>query len=79
MDYEKKREHYRKQNLLAQTLHESAYDHNPGLGRLIKETGLKFEPHTRFMKADLEARCLLYRNIAEQIWNPKRLAEDAAS
>lgn len=75
--YAKKRKQYLKQNLLAQTLHEDAYQNNPGLKRFLKETGLKFEPHTEFKKADLDKRSVLYLTLAEQIWNPTRLKEEA--
>src|SRR5262249_9723336 len=40
LTYAKKRQHYLKQNLLAQTLHEEAYVHHPGLRKLMKDTGL---------------------------------------
>ena len=80
MSYEKKRGHYQKQNLLAQSLHEMAYQNNPGFIRfndgLHKKTGLKFEPHFEFKKADLDYRQKLYQAIAEQIWNPENLRRD---
>jgi hypothetical protein len=79
LPYAKKREHYAGQNLLAKSLHESAYDHNPGFKRLIQESGLPFRAHTDFKKADLEARQVLYQQLAERIWNPARLAQEAAS
>ena len=67
--YAEKREHYFGQNLLAQSLHETAYDHNPGFRRFREESGLCFRPHADFKKADLDARQELYREIAEQIWS----------
>ena len=67
--YAEKREHYFGQNLLAQSLHETAYDHNPGFRRFREESGLCFRPHVDFKKADLDARQELYREIAEQIWS----------
>ena len=77
MPYKGKREHYLKQNLLAQSLHEMAYQKNPGFLKfnddLYKKTGLKFEAHSAFEKADLNARQKLYQTIAEQIWNPENL------
>lgn len=75
--YASKREHYYGQNLLAQSLHEKAYDHNPGFRRLRDESGLAFRAHGEFKKADLDARQELYRQIAEQIWNPKILLREA--
>ena len=47
-----------------------AYDHNPGFMRFIKETGLPFQAHAQFKKADLDARQVLYQRLAEAIWNP---------
>jgi len=77
LPYDKKREHYLKQNLLAQSLHENAYDHSPGFKRFIAESGLKFQAHKEFKKADLDARQELYGALAEQIWSPARLLEEA--
>jgi hypothetical protein len=79
LPYMKKREHYLKENLLAQSLHELAYERNPGFKRFIKESGLAFRPHSEFKKADLDERHILYQKLAERIWNPERLTEKAAS
>jgi hypothetical protein len=78
--YAEKREHYLGQggNLLARSLHERAYDHNPGFKRFIQESRLPFRPHSEFKKADLDARQQLYQELAEQIWNPDRIAKEAA-
>lgn len=76
--YELKREHYLTQNALAQTFHPSAYDHNPGLRRLVAE-GLPFEPFEHFGKAELEKRQTLYTRLAEIVWSPDRLAVEAGS
>jgi len=75
--YATKLEHYYGQNILAQSLHEKTYDHNPGFLRFLDESGLAFQPHAEFKKADLDARQELYRQIAEQIWNPKILMLEA--
>ncbi len=77
MTYKKKREHYLKQNLLAQSLHEKAYEHNPGFLRFVKTSKLPFQSHVEFKKADLDERQKLYQKLAEQIWNPGRLLEEA--
>jgi len=74
-----KREKYLGQNLLARSLHEQAYDHNPGFLSFVKESGLPFRAHKDFKKADLDARQALYQRVAETIWNPDRLAQEAAS
>lgn len=79
LPYAPKREHYVGQNSLAQSLHEQAYDHNPGFKRFIEASGLPFRPHAEFKKADLDARQNLYREIAERIWNPERLTHEAWS
>jgi len=79
LPYDKKRKHYLGQNLLARSLHEQAYDHNPGFKRFIQSSTLPFLAHGEFNKADLDARQDLYRRLAEQIWSPERLKEEAAS
>ena len=79
LPYAEKREHYLGQNLLARSLHEQAYDHNPGFRRFIQDSGLPFRAHAEFKKADLDARQDLYRQLAERIWSPERLAQEAVS
>lgn len=76
LPYEKKREHYIKQNLLAQSLHELAYENDPGFKRFVNESGLPFRPHPEFRKADLDARQVLYGQIAEQVWSPENLLRE---
>jgi hypothetical protein len=76
LPYAEKREHYVGQNLLARTLHEAAYDHNPGFKRFIEASGLPFRAHAEFKKADLDARHELYRKLAEQIWSANRLKQE---
>ena len=66
-------------SVLARSLHEHAYDHNPGFSRFIKESGLPFRGHAGFKKADLDARQALYQQLAEQIWSPERLAQAVIS
>jgi hypothetical protein len=79
LPYAEKRAHYDSQNLLARSLHEKAYDHNPGFRRFIEASGLPLRPHVDFRKADLDARQELHRRLAERIWNPERLEQEAAS
>jgi hypothetical protein len=76
--YPQKREHYLGQggNLLARSLHENAYQHNPGFRRLSEEMNLPFRPHSEFKKADLDARQQLYLQLAETIWNADRLDQE---
>jgi uncharacterized protein with ParB-like and HNH nuclease domain len=71
--YEDKLPHYNAQNLLARSLHPQCYDHNPGFVRFKEQSGLLFASLAQFKKADLESRSLLYRKIAERIWNPDDL------
>lgn len=75
--YAEKRQHYFGQNLLAQSLHEKAYEHDPGFRRFMGESKLPFRPHAEFKKGDLDTRQELYRDLAEQIWNPDNLLQDA--
>ncbi|MCG5531515.1 HNH endonuclease family protein [Halorhodospira halochloris] len=79
LPYEKKREHYLKQNLLAQSLHKLAYENDPGFKRFVNESGLPFRPHPEFKKADLDARQALYGQIAEQVWSPENLLREVGS
>lgn len=79
LPYAEKREYYLGQNLLARSLHERAYDHNPGFRRFIEESGLPFRAHAEFKKADLDARQTLYQHLAERIWDPTVFDEEAAS
>lgn len=70
MTYEEKVKHYAKQNLLACSLNEIAYENNPGFTRFLKETGLPFRAKTQFLKTDLDERQKLYKNLAELCWSP---------
>ena len=79
LPYAEKRECYLEQNLLARSLHEQAYDRNPGFLRFIEESELPFRAHAEFKKVDLDVRQDLYRRLAERIWDPERLAQEAAS
>ncbi|MEL6312349.1 MAG: hypothetical protein AAFQ17_08330, partial [Pseudomonadota bacterium] len=76
LPYDKKREHYIKQNLLAQSLHELAYENDPGFKRFVSQSALPFRPHVEFKKADLDARQTLYRQLAERVWSPDNLLSE---
>lgn len=76
LTYADKLPHYNTQNLLARSLHPQCYEHNPGFLRFMEQSGLLFEAHPAFSKANLEQRNELYRQIAERIWNPDDLLED---
>lgn len=76
MEYNKKREYYNSQNILARTLHEKCYSHNPGFLKFKKESGLNFTPHQIFDKKTIEQRQELYIQLAKMIWNIKGLDEE---
>ncbi|MBU0495880.1 MAG: DUF262 domain-containing HNH endonuclease family protein [Chloroflexi bacterium] len=76
LPYEAKLPHYNSQNLLARSLYPQCYEHNPGFLRFVQESGLPFQPHGEFKKADLDARQDLLRRLAEQIWNPDDLLKE---
>lgn len=73
LPFEAKLEHYNSQNLLARSLHPLAYERNPGFRKFVETSGLTFQPYSEFRKVDLEARSLLYRDIAKRAWNPEDL------
>lgn len=79
LPYAAKRKHYLKQNQLAQSLHEDAYERDPGFDRFVKDSGLQFRAHPQFRRVDLDARQSLYLRLAEQIWHPNRLETEAES
>lgn len=74
--YSKKLKVYAGQNLLAQSLHENAYQNRPGFRRFRDASGLKFKPHSEFNKIDINERQKLYLHLADQIWNPDKLKTD---
>jgi hypothetical protein len=71
--------HYLTQNILAQTLHEDAYERNPRLKRFIKDSQLTIHSHPEFKKSDLDDRGIIYRELAERIWDPTQLLIDASA
>lgn len=79
MPYKEKREHYYAQNLLAQSLVEKTYDHNPRFISFIRKSGLPFRAHPEFKKNDLDARQELYRQLADQIWHTDTIYKAAES
>ena len=58
-----------KENLLAMSLNQNAYTHNPAFKQFIQQNKLPFKPHTQWKKSDIEERCKLYEAIANLIWN----------
>lgn len=77
LPYEDKVGHYYAQNLLAQSLHPKCYDHNPGFKAFIKESELPFHAMEEFLKADLDERTDLYRQLAGHVWDPEQLLREA--
>jgi hypothetical protein len=79
LEYSEKLPHYFGQNLLAKSLNEQAYDHNPGFAAFVRDSGLPFHPHPEFKKTDVDERQHLYELLAEQVWNPDRVYPEAVS
>jgi uncharacterized protein with ParB-like and HNH nuclease domain len=79
LPYEEKLPHYNTQNLLARSLHPQCYERNPGFLRFVQESGLPFRAHEQFKRADLEERAVLYRLLAERIWNPADLQKELSA
>jgi uncharacterized protein with ParB-like and HNH nuclease domain len=79
LPYKEKLEHYNTQNLLARSLHPLSYERNPGFIRFVESSGLSFRPHAEFKRADLDARQDLYRGVAEHVWAPSRIHEEAGA
>jgi len=77
LGYEPKLEQYRGQNLLAQSLHPMAYDHDPGFQRFREESGISFRAHVQFKKTDLDDRQKLYQKLADQIWSSENILREA--
>jgi uncharacterized protein with ParB-like and HNH nuclease domain len=73
--YRTKLAHYFGQNLLAKTLHPKCYEHHPQFLAYRDRSGIPFRAHDQFKKEDLDERHALYRQLADEIWNPERLSE----
>lgn len=71
--YDQKISHYIKENLLVQSLHYQAYEHNPNFAAVIRKYELAFEPHPKFERDDLDKRQRLYKQLCEIIWSPERI------
>jgi len=77
LPYDNKLDHYNAQNLLARSLHPNCYDHNPGFKRFVQESDLPFRSMEQFRKANLDERTDLYRQLADQVWDPNQLQHEA--
>lgn len=77
MPYEEKVSRYARENVLAQSLYEDSYLNNPSLRKFREESGLPLRAHKQFNREDLQKRQGLYADLAEHVWNPRRLDEEA--
>jgi uncharacterized protein with ParB-like and HNH nuclease domain len=66
--YAEKVEHYLKENVLAKSLHQRAYENNPNFTGMAQTLGIKFKAHTQFKKMDIDERQALLQSICELIW-----------
>jgi hypothetical protein len=78
LPFDEKVKHYGAQNLLAASLYETTYERNPGFQHMIARTGLPFRPYPQLGKAQFDERQDLYRQIANQVWNPDLLLGEVA-
>ncbi len=72
LPYADKRAHYYSQNLLAKTLTDDCYSHNPRFLAYRERNGLAFEPIVNFDKKALAERQALYRDLAAEVWSMER-------
>ena len=77
MTYEKKLPIYLRQNRLAASLNESAYDRDPAFHSFRKQSGLPLKAYQSFGKQELEERQELYEQVAAQVWSPDRIRQEA--
>lgn len=73
LPYDQKLSHYFGQNLLARSLHDKCYEHNPGFLNFYHDNQLPFEPYNQFNRSTIEKRQRLYQEIAERLWSPTRI------
>ncbi len=66
--YADKMPHYIKENLLAMSLCQGAYQNNPNFNNFFQQANLSFKSHPQYKKQDILDRCNLYAEIANMIW-----------
>ena len=66
--FEAKLKHYSKENLLAQSLCEISYQHNPNFINMFSAKGFPFKAYNQFKYSDILDRQLLYKEICKSIW-----------
>ena len=67
--YGDKVEHYLKENIYAQTLHQAYYTKNPNFLNSETIRSLEFKAHSEFKKNDITERQKLVQRICEQMWS----------
>lgn len=67
--YSVKREHYIKENSLAQSLHEKFYEKNPNFTMSGIAQKFNFKPYLEFKKSDIQDRTETYKLLCESIWD----------
>ncbi|MET8780114.1 DUF1524 domain-containing protein [Nocardia sp. NPDC004654] len=67
--------HYARQNLLAASLAEAAYQHQPRFKAFVEREGLPFEAYEKFGPEQQEQRRELVLMLAQRVWDPNRLEQ----
>lgn len=68
MSYQEKVEHYLKENLLAKSLNQKAYENNPNFLGMASRLGLPFKPYANFNRSAIDERQALIQKICEVLW-----------
>ena len=71
--YGGKRPHYQDENLLAASLTDLPYTHQPRFARFRDEHGFDFKPYATFGKDQQTERRALYTALIKHIWSVERL------
>ncbi|MEJ7893350.1 MAG: DUF262 domain-containing HNH endonuclease family protein [Solirubrobacteraceae bacterium] len=72
LPYDEKRPHYYSQNLLAKTLTDGCYSHNPRFLAYKQRLNLQFEPVPVFDEQAIRRRQEIYRDLAAEVWSRDR-------
>jgi uncharacterized protein with ParB-like and HNH nuclease domain len=73
--FEKKREHYAKQNFYAASLDASSFQHQPQFLDYAAKNQLPFKPFECFTKSEQLARRELLAKLVGLVWSPQRLRQ----
>lgn len=73
--FEKKREHYAKQNFYAASLDASSYQHQPQFLDFAAKNQLPFNSFESFTKSEQLARRELLAKLVRLVWSPQRLRQ----